>query len=109
MGEKRIRQSRSEGKAAAVFLVSLPEFGGLLFLKGVYIGMGTERIPGKLDHRDGDVGAVIRDALAVRDDVVEYKALLDCADPLLKPLYVVELHLVAEFIHYLFQSLDTAG
>ena len=71
--------------------------------------MGTERIPGKLDHRDGDVGAVIRDALTVRDDVVEHKALLDRADPLLKTLYVVELHLVAEFIHYLFQRLDTAG
>ena len=52
---------------------------------------------------------MIRDALAVRDDVVEYKALLDCADPLLKPLHVVELHLVAEFVHDLFQRLDPAG
>ena len=71
--------------------------------------MGVKGVLFQLDHRHRDVAAVVADALEIRDQVVEHKAVLQRADALLQAVDMAVLHLVAQIVDQLLQRLDHAG
>ena len=67
----------SDGIDLAVLLIQAREIGGLQLLDALEVLVGVELIRFQLDHRDGDIGAVVGDAFKIRQKVVKDKADLD--------------------------------
>jgi len=79
----------------------------LLDIAKVFVGI--EGVGLELYHRQGDVGAVVGNALIIRKQIVEREALLERADALLQAVHMVELELVAQRIDYLLERLYLCG
>ena len=71
--------------------------------------MGVELIGGDLDHRNGNVRAVVGDALIVGQQIVQHKAVLDRAGTGLQAGDVAALDLAHKAVHDLLQRLDLFG
>ena len=68
--------------------------------------MRVERVGLELDHRNGDVGAMVGDTLVVGQKIVEDEALAERAQALLQAVNMVELQLVAEVVDQLLERLN---
>ena len=71
--------------------------------------MGIKLIGGDLDHRNGNVRAVVGDALIVGQQIVQHKAVLDRAGTGLQAGDVAALDLAHKTVHDLLQRLDLFG
>ena len=71
--------------------------------------MGIKLIGSDLDHRNGDVGAVVGDTLVVGQQIIQHKAVLDGADTGLQAGNVAGLDLAHETVHDLLKRFDLAG
>ena len=68
--------------------------------------MGVKAIQRNLDHRNGNVGAMVGDALVVGQQIVQHKAVLDAARARLQTHNVAALDLAHQTVHDFLQRLD---
>ena len=92
-----------------VLLIVPREGTGLHGPDTVQILMGVEGVGLQLDDGHGDVGAVVRHALVVGQQVVEHEPLVQRAAAGLQSVHVVGLHLVAQAVDDLLQRLHPGG
>ena len=109
MRAKRMGKKALQCKLLPVFLIIALIGRGFHGLDAAEIFVGIERVCLKLDHRNGDVGAVVGDTLVVGEKIVEHKALAERTYALLKSVNMMELHLVAQRVDELLQRLDSLG
>ena len=78
-------------------------------LYGVEIFVRIKFAPVYLGNAYGDVGAVVAYPFAVVQKIVQYKAKLYGAAPLLQPFYVLALYLAYEHVYNLLKRLHLGG
>ena len=81
----------------------------LVHLKTADISVGVQVVRLAFDDTDGDVGAVVGDALEVGQQVIENKAQLNGALSRLEPVDVAHLDLLNELVDGLLQRLHLPG
>ena len=103
---KKQGRTPSEREFFAVFLRVLHVFLRFHLAEAFEIFVGIKAVGLQLDHRHGDVGAVVGDTLVVCEKVVKNKAHGERAGAVLQTDDVMELHLVAQSVDRILQRLD---